>query len=121
MDLALNDRIDTDGESPFVVNPDPVGKPVLNWDLAQIKAEDETRSTDRRVFVFAAERTDLLEAQLIDRLVESGIVVRGANRRLWFLWLRGGAASDREPFRELRRRIASALISDEIRRTLRTS
>lgn len=115
MGLALNDHIDTDVESHFVVNPGPVGKPVLYGALAQVKTENKTRSTDHRVCVcvFAAERGNL-EVQPVDRLVERGNVVRGANNRLWFMEQHGGAARDGEPFREVRNRIAGVLISDEI-------
>ncbi len=113
MDLALNDRIDTDVGKLFVVNQDLVGEPVLDWALAQINVEDDTRSTDHWVRVFAAER-DNLEALLTDMLVERGLVFRGVNEQLWFIGLDGDTEIDGEPFREVKKRIASVPDSDEI-------
>ncbi len=113
MDLALNDRIDTDVGKLFVVNRDPVGEPVLDWALAQINVEDDTRSTDHWVRVFAAER-DNLEALLTDMLVERGLVFRGVNEQLWFIGLDGDTDIDGKPFREVKKRIASVPDSDEI-------
>ncbi len=113
MDLALNDRIDTDVGKLFVVNQDLVGEPVLDWALAQINVEDDTRSTDHWVRVFAAERENL-EALLTDMLVERGLVFRGVNEQLWFIGLDGDTEIDGEPFREVKKRIASVPDSDEI-------
>lgn len=113
MDLALNDRIDTDVGKLFVVNQDLVGEPVLDWALAQINVEDDTRSTDHWVRVFAAER-DNLEALLTDMLVERGLVFRGVNEQLWFIGLDGDTDIDGKPFREVKKRIASVPDSDEI-------
>ena len=113
MDLALNDRIDTDVGKLFVVNQDLVGQPVLDWALAQINVEDDTRSTDHWVRVLAAER-DNLEVLLTDMLVERGLVFRGVNEQLWFIGLDGDTDIDGEPFREVKKRIASVANSDEI-------
>ena len=111
---ALNDRVDTDVERLFVVNPGPVGTPALDRALAQIRSESEARSADHWVRAFASERCNLLEAQLIYRLVDGVFMVRGANRRLWLLDLRGGAASEGEPPVEVRRCFVGVPVSDEV-------
>lgn len=71
MDLALNDRIDTDLRELFVVSSEPLGEPVLDGALARIAWERERRSTDHWVDVFADDRDAVLR-QVAGRLVEGG-------------------------------------------------
>ena len=58
MDLALEDRIDTDIERLVLVDPTPVGDDLLDPSLAMIAEDDETRDT----------------AQWVDRIARSEIV-----------------------------------------------
>ena len=104
MDLALNDRIDTDTRELFVVNPEPLGEPVLDRALALIAKENGNCSTDKWVHTFGSDRDDVLQ-QLTDRLVERRIAIRDRYDRLLIM---GGAG------RDVRRRIAGTLMSSEI-------
>lgn len=109
MDLALNDRIDTDLRELFVVSSEPLGEPVLDGALARIAGERERRSTDHWVDVFADGRDAVLR-QVAGRLVERGIAIRDRYDRLLVM---GGTGGGR-PARDVRRRIAGVLMSDEI-------
>ena len=104
MDLALNDRIDTDPQELFVVNPEPLGEPVLDRALELIATENGNCSTDRWVHALGSDRDGVLE-RLIERLVERRVVIRDRYDRLLVL---GGAG------RDVRRRIAGVLMSNEI-------
>ena len=52
MDLALADRIDTDLEHLFLVNPEPAGEPALDHALERIRGDEERRPVDHWVDVF---------------------------------------------------------------------
>ena len=106
MDLALMNRIDTDLQELFVVDSRPPGEPLLDRALARIVGETGRHAADHWVGVFAADQASLRE-QLTDRLVERGIVARDRYGRLLVMGVHGGV-------RDVRRRIAGELMSDDI-------
>lgn len=114
MDLALENRIDTDLKQLMLVDSTPLGDSLLDPTLADIAAATETH--DARFWV---ERTALRSAEAIreaalDRLVERGILQRQEDRFLWVFRSRRYPAIDDRVEREVKLRIMEILFSDEI-------
>ncbi len=114
MDLALENRIDTDLKQLMLVDSTPLGDDLLDPTLADIAAVTETH--DARFWV---ERTALRSAEAIreaalDRLVERGILQRQEDRFLWVFRSRRYPAIDDRVEREVKLRIMEILFSDEI-------
>ncbi len=114
MDLALENRIDTDLKQLMLVDAAPLGDSLLDPTLADIAAATETH--DARFWV---ERTALRSAEAIreaalDRLVERGILQRQEDRFLWVFRSRRYPAIDDRVEREVKLRIMEILFSDEI-------
>ena len=114
MDLALENRIDTDLKQLMLVEPTPLGDSLLDPTLADIAAAKETH--DARFWV---ERTALRSAEAIreaalDRLVERGILQRQEDRFLWVFRSRRYPVIDDRVEREVKLRIMEILFSDQI-------
>ncbi len=112
MDLALENRIDTDLEKLVVIDPTPTGDGLLDPTLSEIVAGDQN---DARYWV---ERTSARAAELreevLDRLVDKGILERQDDRFLWVFQSRRYPTVDGEAQREVKLRIMGVLFSDEI-------
>ena len=113
MDLALENRIDTDPEELFMIDPAPVGEPALDDALARIAVEDAGRTIDYWVDLLASD-SDRAREQLVDRLISRGILFRGAYDRLWVMGARKYVQEDGQPLRDVRQRIAGILLSGEL-------
>ena len=112
-DLALAGRIDTDVESLFLLDPVPMGEPVADHVLTRIAA-DGCRRTVGHWLSAVAESIDALRAGLTDRLEQRGVLLRGPHGRIWIIGSRDGADADGDPFRDVRHRLAGALLGNEI-------
>ena len=114
MDLALEDRIDTDLEKLILVNPEPLEDSLLDPTLADIAQATETH--DARFWV---ERTARLSAEAIrhkalNRLVDRGILECRDDRFLWVFQARRYPAIDGTAEREVKLRIMEILFSDQV-------
>ena len=114
MDLALEDRIDTDLEKLILVNPEPLEDSLLDPTLADITQATETH--DARFWV---ERTARLSAEAIrhkvlNRLVDRGILECRDDRFLWVFQARRYPAIDGTAEREVKLRIMEILFSDQV-------
>ncbi len=113
MDLALENRIDTDLEKLYLIDPTPVDDELLDSTLADIAAAEDKR--DARFWV---ERTagcaDVIREQALDRLIRNGILERRDDRFLWVFKSRRYPAIDGKAEREVKLRIMGVLFSDEI-------
>ena len=113
MDLALEDRIDTDLDKLILVDGTPLEDPVLDPVLADIDAARGTH--DARFWVErAANRADEIREAAIDRLVERGILERREDRLLWVFRSRRYPVIDGKAEREVKLRIMEVLFSDVI-------
>ena len=112
MDLALENRIDTDKHDLFVIDPTPSAEPASARVLARIAAEKETRPIHDWVELFAQDYATL-HLMLTDRLVQRRILLRQRGGRLWFLGLRD-VTDGGKPVRDVRQRIAAVLLSHEL-------
>ena len=112
MDLALENRIDTDLENLVLVDSTPLGDSLLDPTLAEIAAE-ETR--DPRFWVErTAQRAPEIREEVLQRLVDSGILERQDDRFLWVFRTRRYPMVDGKAEREVKLRLMGVLFSDEI-------
>ncbi len=113
MELALENRIDTDLESLVLIDSTPVGDSLLDPTLAEIAALDESR--DIRFWVeHTARRSHEIQEEALSRLVSRGILERQDDRFLWVFRSRRYPVIDGSVEREVKLRIMGVLFSDEI-------
>lgn len=113
MDLALEDRIDTDLESLILVDSTPVGDPLLDPTLAEISVARKRRSADFWVERIAKRAGEIRETALA-RLVERGIIEAVEDRHLWVFRSRRYPIVDGKAEREVKLRLMEVLFSDMI-------
>ena len=112
MDLALEDRIDTDLEKLILVDATPMDDDLLDPTLAQIAAGEEH---DARYWVGQiAGGAEEIREKALARLMERGILEKSEDRFLWVLRARRYPVVDGTAVREVKLRIMSVLFSDEI-------
>lgn len=112
MDLAMENRIDTDPEQLYLVDASPVGDDLLDPTLAEIAAS-EARGT--RYWVrHTADRAHRIRARVLERLVERGILQRREGRFLWVFPSQHYPTADPAADRDVKRRIMAVLFSDDI-------
>lgn len=113
MDLALEDRIDTDLEELSLVDSTPTGDGILDPTLADIAGADQRRSADFWVERIA-ERADDIQKAALDRLIARGIIEVEEGRFLWVFRSRRYPVVDGQAEREVKLRIMEVLFSDMI-------
>ena len=113
MELAINNRIDTDLEGLFVVSPEPMSEPLLDIVLDQILADPKKRPIRYWVRVFASGAEGIV-SRLTESLVERGILLRRRNRLLRFIGDYTITYESGKSDRDVLRRIARILLSDEL-------
>ena len=113
MDLALENRIDTDARRLFLVDSTPVGDRLLDPMLAEIARVDEPH--DALYWVEHATRhADEIREAALERLVETGGLRLHDDRFLWIFGTQRYSVVDGDVERELRRQIREVLLSDMI-------
>lgn len=112
MDLAMENRIDTDLDNLVLVDSTPVGDGLLDPTLADI-ASAKTHPT-RHWVEHIVESADALRAEGLSRLVDAGILERHEERFLWVFRTRRYPTVDGTAEREVKLRIMGVLFSDEI-------
>lgn len=113
MDLAFDNRIDTDLHRLTVIDSTPLGEPVLDHALTRIAAAEEERATGYWVDLFARDH-ETLQPQLLHRLVTRGILSQREDRLFWIVGVRRYPTVDDRPQRDVKRRIMNTLLSDVI-------
>ena len=112
MDLALENRIDTDLEKLMLIDSTPTGDSLLDPTLADIA---EVGGHDSRFWLErTATRSDELREEALNRLVDQGILERADDRFMWVFKSRRYPTVDGEAQREVKLRIMEVLFSDEI-------
>ncbi|MXW41544.1 MAG: GPP34 family phosphoprotein [Acidimicrobiia bacterium] len=112
MELAMENRIDTDLEQLMVVDSTPVGDSMLDTTLAQI-VSTEDKNARHWVEEISRQASDIRE-EALNRLVERGILERQDDRFLWVFRSRRYPVIDGESEREVKLRIMGVLFSNEI-------
>jgi hypothetical protein len=106
LELATAERLDVCGGRVVVTDPTPVGDPLLDSSLAEIGADDTPRTT--RHWVDALSRG--LRDEILDQLVETGVLCREQSRTAGIFPRTRVASADRGESRaEARRRVLRAL------------
>ena len=112
MDLALENRIDTDPGRLILVDPTPVGDSLLDPTLAAIAGGEQ------RDALYWVGQTALRAAEIrreaLSRLVERGILEHDEGRFLWVFRSRRYPIVDGRAEREMKLRILGVLLSDDI-------
>ena len=112
MDLALENRIDTDPENLILVDATPVGDSLLDPTLAEIEAGEQR---DARYWVeHTAKKGEQIREEALSRLVDAGILERQEDRFLWVFRSRRYPLVDGKAEREVKLRIMEVLLSDQI-------
>lgn len=116
MDLALENRIDTDLERLVLIDGTPTGDSLLDPALADISADVAAGGErDARYWVEReAERAEATREECLRRLVASGILEERQNRTLWVFKSQHYPVVDPTQEREVRRRIMDVLLSEDI-------
>ena len=117
MDLALEDRIDTDLERLTLVDPTPFDDDILDPTLAEIARDGESRDTAYWLGRIAG-RGERIRRAALARLIERGIVRSEANGLLSLVpsvsRSRRYPTADGQPVEEARLRIMRVLFSDDV-------
>ena len=112
MDLAMENRIDTDLEHLILVDATPTGDSLLDPTLAEVAAGEKH---DARYWVEqTAERSDVIQEEALTRLIALGILERQEDRFLWVFRSRRYPMIDGQAEREVKLRIMGVLFSDDI-------
>ena len=112
MDLAMENRIDTDLEHLILVDATPTGDSLLDPTLAEVAAGEKH---DARYWVEqTAERSDAIQEEALTRLIALGILERQEDRFLWVFRSRRYPMIDGQAEREVKLRIMGVLFSDDI-------
>ena len=112
MDLALENRIDTDPENLVLIDATPVGDSLLDPTLADIEAGDQR---DARYWVeHTAKKGEQIREEALSRLVGAGILEQHDDRFLWVFRSRRYPVVDGQAEREVKLRIMEVLFSDQI-------
>ena len=117
LDLALENRIDTDADALYVIDPTPVGDSLLDPVLAEIVQETNTQPTETWL-AHIAKRGDDLQALALERLVAADILEAddGGVFSLshWIAHSRSYPVGGGGMEQEIRSRMTSVLLSDDI-------
>ena len=112
MDLALENRIDTDPENLILIDATPVGDSLLDPTLAEIAAGDQR---DARYWVeHTAKKGEQIREEALSRLIGGGILEPHEDRFLWVFRSRRYPVVDGKAEREVKLRIMEVLFSDQI-------
>lgn len=117
MDLALRDRVDSDLDHLFMIDPTPTGDPSLDTTLAALAAHaqsGEPRMSAKAWTESIASNGENFGLYALKRLVSRGILVEQENRFLWRLQSRSYPMIDGKAEQEVRARIQAILFSDEV-------
>ena len=112
MDLAMENRIDTDLENLLLIDATPVNDSLLDPALADIAAGE---ARDTRFWVErTATRAHEIREEALSRLVALGILERQDDRFLWVFRSRRYPVIDGRAEREVKLRLMEVLFSNEI-------
>ncbi len=114
MDLAFADRIDTDPEQLMIIDPKPIGNPMLDGALRRISESKTTRDTTQWLEILSSEQGEAIQEQAIESLIERGVLERREEKFLWVFRSRRYPMIDGKVQREARQRVMGVLFSGDI-------
>ncbi len=113
MDLALENRIDTDADGLFLTDSTPVGDPLLDPMLAEI-ARAETTHNALYWVDHATRHADEIRETALERLIGNGVLELKDDRFLWIFGSKRYLVADEKVERALVERIRTVLLSEVI-------
>jgi golgi phosphoprotein 3 len=113
MELAIENRVDTDPERFLVVDSKPTGDDILNDVLAQLAEAGAELSTAGALELITFNAGQYQE-RAVKRLVAKGILREENGRFLWVFHTRRYPVVDDREQREVKARLRQVLLSDEI-------
>ncbi len=113
MELAIQNKVDNDVESFFIIDKEPTGEPVLDHVLERIQQEENNQDLKFWVNAIADDGATIVENG-INRLVERGILGRSEKKVLWVVKTESYPTIDDSVERECKRRVMNLLYSDDI-------
>jgi golgi phosphoprotein 3 len=113
MELALQNRVDTDLERLFVVDPGPTGDVILD-DVLALLAADASALTIAAAVERITVNVEKYRQEALHRLVANGILREEKGRHFWVFRSRRYPVIDDREQREVRARLRQVLLSDEI-------
>ena len=112
-DLALARRIDTDTEAVTILDRSPTGSAVLDRVLAAMAQRGDITSVRQWIEEIFYRRDDL-EGEALASLIRQGILRHEKSKRLWIIDVERFPIVDNRTQRDVRVRIADAILSDTI-------
>ena len=113
MDLALENRIDTDPKRLILLDDTPLGDSMLDAALAQIAADEGGRDTRHWLDLISNDSDEIYE-EVLASLTSKGILEKVEGRVLWVFRARRYPEIQGAPRREVKLRLLEVLFGDEI-------
>ena len=114
MDLAFANRIDTDPGKLMIIDPTPTGNATLDRVLERINESGDSRNTAQWLEILSAELGEYIQQQVLDSLIERGVLEQREERFLWVFRSRRYPMIDGRMQREARQRVVGVLFSGDI-------
>jgi len=111
-DLEMAGRINTDTDKLAVINPQPIGNPLLDPWLQRIVDQERPHPAAYWLSVFAEEKS-AIETATLDHLIERGILERKDKKILWVFGLRRYPTLHNEERVEVKTRVSRLILGDE--------
>lgn len=112
MDLAMENRIDTDLENLVLVDATPLNDNLLDPTLMEVEASEN--NTTRYWVEHVAQNAFAIREEALSRLIAQGILKREEDRFLWVFSSRRYPMIDGSAELEVKSRIMGLLFSDDI-------
>jgi len=112
-DLALARRIDTDTEAIHILDRSPTGSAALDRVLAAMSARGDITSVKEWIDEIFRRRDDL-EGEALASVAHQGILRHEKTKRLWVIDVERFPMVDNRPQRDVRLRVADAILNDTI-------
>lgn len=113
MDLALQDRIDTDVRDLVVIHPEPTGDPVLDETLARLGPAGPSRPIRDCLDAIAARGPEIRE-RILAGLVKKGVLRCEECKFLWVFATRRYPSRDQVERKEIRTRLRELILSRDV-------
>lgn len=113
MELALENRIDSDSDHIWIIDETPTGEPCVDLIFEKIRAPEfklETTHLIAQLIDYADEIRDLA----LERLVERNILAEVEGRILWILKSQRYPVINGKEIREVKLRLLEVLLGDEM-------
>ena len=112
-DLALARKIDTDTESIQIIDSEPMGHPILDRVLRQMKGRQDLETVRDWIEELFLQRFDL-EGEALGMLIDRGILRHEKSKLLWIIDVERFPLVDNKPQQHVKLRLAEAILTDTI-------